>query len=53
MWFIIPGEQIADALIRYCYDEEIYWEEAVRSLLAKQLENEGYFGNSLNPNKRF
>jgi hypothetical protein len=53
MWFIIPGEQIADALIRYCYDKEIYWEEAVRSLLAKQLENEGYFGNSLNPNKRF
>jgi hypothetical protein len=41
MWFIIPGEQIANALIDYCYDKEIFWQEAVRSLLAKQLEKEG------------
>jgi hypothetical protein len=46
LWFIIPGEPIANALISYCYDKEILWQEAVRSLLAKQLEKEGYHLNS-------
>jgi hypothetical protein len=42
MWFILPGEPIADALIKYCYEKEVYWQEAVRNLLSKQLSEEGY-----------
>jgi hypothetical protein len=45
MWFILPGEPIANALISYCQDKEIFWQEAVRNLLAKQLEEEGYLLN--------
>lgn len=42
MWFVLPGEPIANALIKYCYEKEIYWQEAVRNLLSKQLNEERY-----------
>ena len=42
MWFIIPGEPIANAIISYCYDNDVFWQEAIRSLLTKQLKEEGY-----------
>jgi len=45
MWFILPGEPIANALIGYCYDKEIYWQKAVRDILSRQLREEGYLIN--------
>jgi hypothetical protein len=42
MWFIDPGEPIMQALVQYCYDKEMYWEDAVRHLLTKALKEEGY-----------
>ena len=42
MWFVLSGEPIANALINYCYDRGIYWQEAVRNLLSQQLKEEGY-----------
>ena len=42
VWFVLPGEPIAGTLIKYCYEKEIYWQEAVRKLLSRQLDEEGY-----------
>lgn len=42
MWFVLPGESIANGLIKYCYDKEIYWKEAVRDFLTRELKEMGY-----------
>jgi len=42
MWFILPGEPIANALTKYCRDKEMYWQDAVRCLLTETLKDEGY-----------
>ncbi|MGD0028493.1 MAG: hypothetical protein ABSC91_06105 [Candidatus Bathyarchaeia archaeon] len=42
MWFVLPGEPIADALIRYCYDKRMQWQDAVRNLLMNALKAEGF-----------
>ena len=52
MWFILPGEPIANALMSYCYDKEIFWQEAVRSLLGRQLKKEGYISTLGVPNEQ-
>jgi len=42
IWFILPGEAIANALIKYCFDKEVYWQDAVRNLLTMTLKDGGY-----------
>lgn len=42
LWFLKFNEPVALALTRYCRDKEVYWEDAVRHLLAKALKEEGY-----------
>jgi hypothetical protein len=42
MWFILPGEPVANALIKYCYDKGMHWQDAVLNLLTKTLRDEGY-----------
>jgi hypothetical protein len=42
IWFILPGEPLANALIKYCDDKEMHWQDAVRNLLTKTLKDDGY-----------